>query len=211
MKTILFPILALVLLLSCNNNKQESKEVPAKTIAPKIESPKGNNLTTQDSISATGRQVLTFLKANNYNELVKYFSSEGVLFSPYGFIDKANCKKLTATDFLGSIQKKWILTWGSYDGTGEPIKLSVPAYLKKFVYSADYLNAEAVGYDQIVKKGNSAVNLETIFPNHHFIDYHFSGFVQKNQGMDWTSLKLVFEKVDSQYFLVAIIHDQWTV
>ena len=43
-----------------------------------------------------------------------------------------------------------------------------------------------------------------------FIDYHFSGFDQKLNGMDWVSLRLVFEKQNGQYFIVAIIHDQWT-
>lgn len=104
-----------------------------------------------------------------------------------------------------------MLTWGNYDGTGDPIKLTVPAYLKKFVYNADYLTAEAVGFDEVMKQGNSRNNLTELYPNHHFIDYHFSGFEQKNKGMDWTSLRLVFEKENGQYFLVAIIHDQWTV
>ena len=180
----------------------------AKTETPKVDS---DGLSQQDSIKATARQVLTFLKQNNYAELIKYFSQDGVRFVPYGFIDTANSKKLTPDDFLESINKKWTLTWGSYDGTGDPIKLSVPAYLKKFVYNADYLAAEAVGYDQIIKQGNSLNNLKTIYPNHHFIEYHFSGFDQKLDGMDWTSLRLVFEKVDGQYFLVAVIHDQWTV
>jgi hypothetical protein len=197
----------------CNNPKENKKEVASpSTDTVKVEIPKDEDgLSQQDSIKATGRQILVFLKEKNYTELVKYISSDGVLFAPYGFIDTAKSKKLTADDFLESINKKWILTWGNFDGTGEPIKLSVAAYLKKFVYNADYLNAEAVGFDQIMKQGNSLNNLKTIYPNHHFIDYYFSGFEQKNKGMDWTSLKLVFEKADGQYFLVAIIHDQWTI
>jgi hypothetical protein len=214
MKRLITP-LALILFVfwGCNNPKENKKEFASSSIdTVKVEIPKDEDgLNLQDSIKATGRQILVFLKENNYPELVKYFSSDGVLFAPYGFIDTAKSKKLTPDDFLESINKNWVLTWGSFDGTGEPIKLSVAAYLKKFVYNADYLNAEAVGFDQIMKQGNSLNNLKTIYPNHHFIDYYFSGFEQKNKGMDWTSLKLVFEKADGQYFLVAIIHDQWTI
>lgn len=170
-----------------------------------------DGLSQQDSIKATGRQVLTYLKEQNYEELSKYFDADGVRFVPYAFIDTASAKKLTPDDFLEAVAKKWVLTWGSYDGTGDPIKLTIPAYLKKFIYNADYLNAEATAFDAVMKQGNSINNIKQIYPNHHFIDYHFSGFNQKHEGMDWTSLRLVFKQRDGQYFLVAIIHDQWTI
>jgi len=203
-------ILLIALSYGCNN-QPENKEKPKVNDTLKTTAPTTSGLSQQDSIKAAGTQILTFLKTQNYPELVKYFSSDGVLFSPYGFIDTTNSKRLTPEDFLESIAKKWVLTWGNYDGTGDPIKLTVPAYLKKFVYNADYLTAEAVGFDEVMKQGNSRNNLTELYPNHHFIDYHFSGFEQKNKGMDWTSLRLVFEKENGQYFLVAIIHDQWTV
>lgn len=206
---ILFALLS-VLFYGCTN-QSEKKAANAVVDSIKKVPPRSNGLTQQDSIKATGQQVLSFIKTQNYKELIQYFSADGVLFSPYGFIDTAKSKKLSPEDFLQAIDKKWILTWGSFDGTGEPIKLTVPSYLKKFVYNADYLNAEAVGFDEVMKQGNSLNNLKTIYQNHHFIDYYFSGFDQKNNGMDWTSLKLVFENENGQYFLVAIIHDQWTV
>lgn len=213
MKRLILFSLIILSLAACNNDKQNKEKTPVAvdTVKKNLPVDDGDGLSQQDSIKATGRQVLNFLKENNYPELIRYFSSEGVRFSPYGYIDTANTKRLTPEDFLESINKKWILTWGSYDGTGDPIKLSVPAYLKKFVYNADYVNAEAVGYDAVMKQGNSTNNIKELYPNHHFIDYHFSGFDQKNKGMDWTSLRLVFEKEDGQYFLVAIVHDQWTI
>lgn len=214
MKRLILFSLIIFLFSACNNNKESKEKTPvvvADTIKQRASVDDGDGLSQQDSIKATGRQVLVFLKQQNYPELIKYFSGEGVRFSPYGFVDTVNTKKLTPDDFLEAMNKKWTLTWGSYDGTGDPIKLSIPAYLKKFVYNADYLNAEAVGYDALMKQGNSRNNIKEVYPNHHFIDYHFSGFDQKNKGMDWTSLRLVFEKEDGQYFLVAIIHDQWTI
>lgn len=210
MKRFILFALLLVLFYGCTNQPEKKTANPVVDSVKKVP-PRSNGLTQQDSIKATGAQVLALLKTHNYKELIKYFSADGVLFSPYGFIDTAKSKKLSPEDFLQAVDKKWILTWGSFDGTGEPIKLTVPSYLKKFVYNADYLSAEAVGFDEVMKQGNSLNNLEVIYPNHHFIDYFFSGFDQKYNGMDWTSLKLVFENEDGQYFLVAIIHDQWTV
>jgi len=209
MKNIFALIFLAILISSCGNNKQEKAEVKDSNANSSV--PKTDEFVEKDSIKAVGQQVLIALKENNFEELRKYFSEDGVLFSPYGYIDSARSKKLSPDDFLTAINKKWVLTWGDYDGTGEPIKLTVANYLKKFVYNADYVEAEAIGFDEVIKKGNSINNLKEIYPNHHFIDYHFSGFDQKLKGIDWTSLRLVFEKRNGEYFLVAIIHDQWTV
>jgi (p)ppGpp synthase/HD superfamily hydrolase len=43
------------------------------------------------------------------------------------------------------------------------------------------------------------------------VEYHFSGFDPKYEGMDWRSLRLVFEEKDNIWHLVGIIHDQWTI
>jgi hypothetical protein len=212
MKKILLLCFVMAILCGCNSGDQKSNpetDTLNKPSAPPIAEQSG--LSQQDSIKATGRQVLVLLKDRNYNELSKYFSSEGVRFSPYGYIDTLNSKKLTPADFLSSIAKNWVLTWGVADGIGDPIKLNVKSYLNRFVYNADYLSAEAVGYDQVLKTGNSKHNHEQLYPKHHFIDYHFSGFDQKLEGMDWATLRLIFEKRDGQYFLVAIVHDQWTI
>lgn len=209
MKNLCYLICIAFLISSCGNNKQEKTAV--KDTIAKAQVPNSDEFVEKDSIKAIGQQVLISLKENNLKELIKYFSEDGVLFSPYGYIDSARSKKLSPDDFINAINKNWILTWGSYDGTGEPIKLTVKAYLKKFVYNADYVDAEAIGFDEVMKQGNSTNNLKDIYPNKHFIDYHFSGFDQKLKGIDWTSLRLVFEKRNGEYFLVAIIHDQWTV
>ena len=209
MKNLFLLVVLTVVISSCGNNK--TKKEPVSDSVATITTPKTEAFIERDSIKAIGEQVLIALKEGNYTELRKYLSEEGVLFSPYGYIDTAKSKKLYPDDFLTAIDKKWILTWGSYDGTGDPIKLTVTDYLKKFVYNADYLNAEAIGFNEVMKQGNSVNNLKEIYPNHPFIDYHFSGFDQKLEGMDWTSLRIVFQKQNGEYFIVAIIHDQWTI
>ncbi len=212
MKRLILIISSTLLLSACTSEQKNKIETDTTDTLELVEPTEvATNLSQQDSIKATGTQVLTFLKQQNYQELSKYFSPSGVRFVPFSYIDTATAKKLTAEDFLTALEKKWVLTWGAFDGTGDPIKLTIPAYLKKFAYNADYLNAEATAYDAVIKQGNSINNIKEIYPNHHYIDYHFSGFDQKHEGMDWTSLRLVFEKRDGQYFLVAIIHDQWTI
>ncbi len=167
---------------------------------------------SEDVIKDAGNKALSALKNEDYKALSKFFSEKnGVLFSPYGHIEPAHAKVLKAKDFLESIQKNWILTWGNYDGTGDPIQLTVKEYLSKFVYNADYLNAERIAINETIGQGNSLNNLQEIFPSAEFIEYHFNGFDTKYQGMDWRSLRLVFENEHGKLRLIAIVHDQWTI
>ncbi|MDQ8004347.1 MAG: hypothetical protein REI64_06065 [Pedobacter sp.] len=165
----------------------------------------------EETISTIASEILTTLKAKDYKAFAAYFHpTEGVVFSPYGFIDTKTSKKLTKATFLKLIEEHGSVIWGSYDGSGETIRLTAQQYLDKFVYNADYINAEKTAYNQIIGKGNSLNNLNEIFPQYPFVEYHFSGFDKKYEGMDWTSLRLVFKLHQSNYYLVAVVHDQWT-
>ncbi|WP_052266055.1 hypothetical protein [Pedobacter kyungheensis] len=193
-------IIAVLLITGCN--RKENKTVRAEKI---------QRVTQQDSIEAIGLKALTALQTKDYEAFAALFHpTEGVRFSPYGFIDPTH-KQVLAKDFLEAINRNWILTWGNVDGSGEAIKIRVKAYIEKFVYNADYMHAPQKSYDSIIGKGNSIDNLKDTYPQLHFTEYHFKGFDEKYRGLDWTSLRFVFKKYNNAYYLVAVIHDQWTV
>lgn len=195
-------ILIIAVLLTTACNRKENKTVRAEKV---------QRVTQQDSIEAVGLKALTALQAKDYDAFAALFHpTEGVRFSPYGFIDPTH-KQVLAKDFLEAITRNWILTWGHVDGSGEAIKIRVKAYIDKFVYNADYLHAPQKSYDSIIGKGNSIDNLKDTYPQLHFTEYHFKGFDEKYRGLDWTSLRFVFKKYNNAYYLVAVIHDQWTV
>jgi len=100
MKHLLIFIAIATLFCGCVNDKKENKKIATDTtVASKPSTAVDKDgLSQQDSIKATGRQVLIFLKENNYQELIKYFSSEGVVFSPYGYID--TLKNLLTTPII---------------------------------------------------------------------------------------------------------------
>jgi hypothetical protein len=211
MKNILICCLALVLIsYGCNNNReQKSKpDVVAKTDTV----PAVPVIINKDSLLvSTGQEILKLLKNKHYDSLVKFFApEEPVHFSPYGFIGSGT-QTLTAKDFMAGLSSGKKINWGTYDGSGEPIELSLKQYLEKFVYNADFLNAEKTGIDQMIGSGNSLNNLKKMYPDGRFIEYHFSGFDKKFAGMDWTSLRLVFKEKNNSFYLQAIVHDQWTI
>lgn len=195
-------ILIIGVLLAAGCNRKDNKTTQIAKV---------QRATQQDSIEAVGLKALTALQAKDYDAFAALFHpTEGVRFSPYGFIDPTH-KQVLAKDFLEAITRNWILTWGHVDGSGEAIKIRVKAYIDKFVYNADYLHAPQKSYDSIIGKGNSIDNLKDTYPQLHFTEYHFKGFEEKYRGLDWTSLRFVFKKYNNAYYLVAVIHDQWTV
>lgn len=59
--------------------------------------------------------------------------------------------------------------------------------------------------------GNSLDNVKEIYPDADYTEFYFSGFDPKYDGMDWQKLRLIFKTKAGRTFLIAIIHDQWTI
>ncbi len=197
------------LVVSCTNTDRRTDSSLSKDTISDLKPT--DTLADEETLTTIATEILTTLKAKDYNAFAAYFHpTDGVLFSPYGFIDTATSKKLTRAEFIKLIAEHSTVNWGSYDGTGETITLTGAQYITKFVYNADYLQAEKTAYNQIIGKGNSLNNLAKIYPKHPFIEYYFSGFNKAYEGMDWSSLRLIFKQYQSSYYLVAVVHDQWT-
>lgn len=84
-------------------------------------------------------------------------------------------------------------------------------YYTKFIYSEDFVEAEQLGYNEILSFGNMLENQFEVYENAIVVEYYFSGFNPEYEGMDWKSLRLVFEEYEGTWLLVGIIHNQWTI
>lgn len=210
----LFIVIALILIGPlCRNIKVQTETSVPVTDTTKSESIPSVNAPNQDSIILeTTKQVLTAIKNNDFAKLVTYIHPvSGVRFSPYAYIDTTIDINLKRENFLDVVSKKDVLIWGNYDGSGDTIRLTVDHYFKKFVYDHDFLNAEKTSLNKITGRGNSTNNLEDVYAGCAYTESYFSGFDKKFDGMDWASLRLVYKKYDNRYFLVGIVHDQWTI
>ena len=101
--------------------------------------------------------------------------------------------------------------WGYYDGIGDEILITPAEYYDVFVYSNDFVNAEKIGYNEVFSYGNAVENQFEAYPGSIIVEYYFSGFDPKYEGMDWQSLRLVFEEYEGGWKLSGIIHNQWTI
>lgn len=223
-----FIYLSLVLvLIACNQNKEKiaTNEKISEVTTPEVTTPNTTEVATVAPIAPTAeavvsedsavvrlnRAILLLLKNQDYLALSQYIHpDQSVRFSPYGYIDTLRNQQFSLQRFKSEINSSKKFTWGSYDGSGDPILLTLKAYLAKFVYNQDFLHAKKTSLNKMLGSGNSLNNLEAVYAGLPYVESYFPGFDKKYAGMDWCSLRLVFKKFGDTYFLVAVVHDQWT-
>jgi uncharacterized protein YceK len=167
---------------------------------------------SEQKLQSRAIQALGALKNKNMGYLSTLAHPEkGIRFSPYATIDTENDVVLTSEEIKNIRANSRSFVWGRYDGTGEEIKKPFMEYFDEFVYDRDFLNAKETAKNKLIGTGNSVNNLETVYPDSQFFEYHFPGFNPEYGGMDWVSLRLVFEEYKDAWYLVGIVHDQWTI
>lgn len=163
-------------------------------------------------ILVRSNEIITAIKNKDMEKLALYVDPDkGLRFSPYGYVDTTKDVKFTQEQVKGLSKDTETYTWGSYDGSGDPIKLTFDKYYDAFVHDKDYINAVTVANNYRAGHGNSLNNINDAYPGSRFVEYHFPGVDSRYNGMDWKSLRLVFQMKNNIWYLVGIVHDQWTI
>jgi uncharacterized protein YraI len=171
-----------------------------------------------EAVAAQSAKVIMALKDRNLESLSRLVHPDkGVRFSPYTYV-RAETGSLESADLVFSsahiadfFADPTVYHWGRFDGSGEPIDLTFEAYFARFIYDANFASPHVVGYDEIIGSGNTINNVTEVYPNAIAIEYHFEGFDPTFAGLDWRSLRLVLEEKEGVWYLVGIVHDEWTV
>lgn len=170
--------------------------------------------TEAHSKSLVGRalSVLALISTRDLDSLGDYVHpSQGVRFSPYAYVDVQNNLQFSAQEIADLSLDQTVYTWGTYDGSGYPIELSFVDYYDRFVYDQDFVNPHIIGINNIVGFGNTLVNISDVYASGAFVEFHLTGIDPQYEGIDWRSLILVFEKLDEEWYLVGIVHNEWTI
>ncbi|MDI9475511.1 MAG: hypothetical protein ACOX0L_04185 [Natronincolaceae bacterium] len=136
---------------------------------------------------------------------------KGVRFTPYTYVSLDNDIVFNRVEIENFFADQNVYIWGIYDGIGDDISLTPSRYYEKFIYTEDFKNAEAIGYNEVLSMGNMIENQFEVYDNAIVVEYYFSGFNPDYAGMDWRSLRLVFQQYQNDWKLVGIIHNQWTI
>jgi hypothetical protein len=186
---------------------------PSPTLVPTLAIQPGetaNPAQAKAVIAAQADEVIMALKTRAMDKLAGYVDpNQGVRFSPYAHVQEGD-RVYPAGSLAKAMNDTRKDLCGAYDGSGLPIELTFNDYYTKFVYDKDFAAAPQVGYNQSLSQGNILANSQEFYPGSIVVEYYFPEFDPQYSGMDWESLRLVFQQQDGTWFLVGIVHSQWT-
>jgi hypothetical protein len=132
----------------------------------------------------------------------------GVRFSPFSYVDASDVL-LTRAQILVAMRGPRVRRWGTYDGTGGPIVMTFAQYHARFIWDVDFTKAGARPADF----GENAIDNAKDFyaPDGVVVEYYFDGGDPRFGGMDWRALRLVMAPQDGDYYLVGVVHAEWTI
>ena len=138
--------------------------------------------------------VVQALRQQDYSTLASFVHpAKGVTFTPYSTVDPDSDRVFSREEIMNLTQDPTVYTWGTVDGRGSPIEMTMTDYFARYVFNADYSQAPEIGVDRILMHGNALENLSEAYPQGRFVDFCFPKLDEANEGLDWCSLKLVFE------------------
>ncbi len=104
-----------------------------------------------------------------------------------------------------------VFRWGSFDGTGDPIQLTADQYYQTFIYDVDFFQPDSIGFNESIGYSNDINNIFEFYPEAEIYEYYFPGFNERYDGMDWRGLRIVLQEHVGVWYLVGIVHTEWTI
>ena len=164
------------------------------------------------SLLITAQLLVEKIAAQDFQAIAQYVDpDEGLRFSPYGHVRVDDDQVWLPEDLQSAMEDSTVYTWGAFDGTGDPIDKTFGEYYDRFIYDQDFASPHMIGNNTVIGTGNTLNNLEDVYPDADFVEFHFTGFDPQYEGMDWRSLRLVMKDENGQWVLQGIVHDEWTI
>ena len=159
-----------------------------------------------------GNAVLESLQWEDMEGLAALVDPDrGVTFTPYSTVDPHSDLTFLPQQLTQAGINESTYIWGITQGKGEAIVLTLSEYLRNYVFDRDYTKAPVIGVDYVISSGNSLENVDDAYPDARFVEYYFPGQDPEAAGLDWSALKLVFLEREETYWLIGIIHSEWTI
>ena len=210
----LFIILTLLYPIAAAAGQQEVQSKQEKQLAEYSLSEQGiiKAEIAEKIIKEKAEKVIRTIASRDFNKLADYVHpKKGLRFTPYTYVQIEKDVVFTKEQVSNFFENDKKYLWGHYDGSGKEIRLTPKEYYHRFIYTNDFINAEKIGYNEVLSSGNMPENQFEVYEDPIIVEYYFPGFKAKFGGMDWKSLRLVFEEYQNKWKLTGIIHNQWTI
>lgn len=212
--------------LSCGNYKAvikvlakpaEDETIPEEQLTTVIEFDLNEEVVikpdiAKDIIKESADELIKAIKEKDAKTIAEYVHPiKGVRFTPYTTVSAENDIIMNIENMIRFFEDENLYVWGYYDGSGEEIILTPNQYYEKFIYSEDFIDAVEIGYNEVLTGGNMIENQFDVYKNSIIVEYHIPEINPEYEGLDWQSLRLVFEEYEGDWKLVGVIHNQWTI
>lgn len=163
------------------------------------------------SFEGLAAEILPLLQRQDFAALAPYIHPElGVRISPYGYVNVDLDQVFTREQVAGFASNQELYHWGVQAGSGMAINLTVADYWPEYVTSETPAQEWGLLLDPSRKASNTIDNFVDVYPDGHYVEYLQPG-TEEFGYLDWQSLRLGFQQSgDGAYYLMAIIHDEWT-
>ncbi|MGM0385596.1 MAG: hypothetical protein ACQERF_06395, partial [Actinomycetota bacterium] len=135
--------------------------------------------------------------------------TRGVTLSAYAYTDETS-PVLSAERIRNAAADEATVLWGYTDGEGAPIRSTVRDRLRVIAGTTALTSTTDIGFNTTVGRGNTVNNVTSWFAGDDVVEYHFRG-TARWEGMDWDSVRFVFDTSSSSPLLVGIVRDMWTI
>lgn len=164
------------------------------------------------AVAGRAREAMAALRGKGLRRFSSFVHpTQGVRFSPSAYVDAGHDLRFTARHVSTFFSDTTRYTWGLADGTGEPIQLTFAEFYRRHLNDRDYSSAPQVSYNRTLGRGNTVNNATAVYPGAVIVEYYFPGTDPNFGGLDWESLRLVFQRQGTAWYIVGIIKDHWTI
>ena len=183
---------------------------PATTPVP---SPAPSAEDTQATLVAASRAVLRAIQSEDASALAALVHpTKGVRFSISAHVDVQHdvvMQRAQLADFWTSSK---IYRWGVQDATGDPIRSTPATFSKNYLDDRNYLSDAILTVNADRGSGTVLSNISKVYPGASHVEYFVEPTMVGGQpGNDWKAVRLVFERLGDTWFLVGVVHAEWTV
>ena len=188
----------------------------AAGVFPTIGSPSPHGISDElaNSPLLSALRVAVCIKEDDFAGLGEWIHPEkGVYFTPLSTVDLSTDRSFSAAEVSAFATDGQLYLWGVANGEGAPIQMTPLDYIRRYVGDRDYSLAPIISVGLVNKTGTRMENVSTVFPepDYVFVEFHIPLLDPKWEGMDWSSLKVVFEEYQGSLKVVALIHSEWTM
>lgn len=183
-------------------------------VSPRPSGPTARSLSEAEAERAVGalvRDTLAAFKARDGTLLAGLaHPSKGVRFSPYAYLSATNIT-LSAAQLRSGFTDPTKRTWGITDGRGDAITVTFADYSRSYIYSRDFAASTRTAYNRTIGQGNTIDNTASVYPDAILFEAYDPGPDPRLTDVQWQCVRLLFERSGERWFLIGVIHGEWTI